>query len=55
MKIERRNSQRTLHRDRAPMVIDERALSAIRVTAETPVTLQLFNSIKQKCIESDAE
>jgi general secretion pathway protein D len=31
-----------------PMVIDERALSAIRVTAETPVTLQLPNSIKLK-------
>lgn len=31
-----------------PMVIDERALSAIRVTSETPVTLQLPNSIKLK-------
>jgi general secretion pathway protein D len=31
-----------------PMVIDERALGAIRVTPETPVTLELPNSIKLK-------
>ena len=31
-----------------PVVVDERALSAVRVTTETPVTLQLPNSIKLK-------
>jgi general secretion pathway protein D len=31
-----------------PIVIDERALSAVRVTPETPITLQLQNSIPLK-------
>ncbi len=31
-----------------PVVVDDRALSAVRVTTETPVTLQLQNGIKLK-------